>query len=53
MQKIGVADTAIQRYTTEPTVAVGAQNLTLPLIMKEKYVALFLSPVTWDDMRRT
>ena len=53
MQKISVEDTAIQRYTTEPTVAVGAQNLTLPLIMKEKYVALFLSPVTWDDMRRT
>lgn len=52
MQKLEVADTAILRYTAEPTVAVGSGNLTLALIMKEKYVACFLSPVTWDDMRR-
>lgn len=52
MEKLGVADTAIQRYTTDPTVAVGSGNITLALIMKEKYVACFLSPVTWDDMRR-
>ncbi|MBS1633170.1 MAG: SusD/RagB family nutrient-binding outer membrane lipoprotein [Bacteroidetes bacterium] len=52
MQKMGVPDTAIQRYINEPSVAVGASNLTLALIMKEKYVACFLSPVTWDDMRR-
>jgi len=52
MQKLGVADTAIQRYTTDPAVAVGSGNITLALIMKEKYVACFLSPVTWDDMRR-
>lgn len=53
MQKLGVADTAIERYTTDPRVDVGAENLTLALIMKEKYVATFLSPVAWDDMRRT
>lgn len=53
MQKIEVADTAIQRYTAASSVAVGAENLTLQLILKEKYVALFLSPVTWDDMRRS
>ncbi|HVT63417.1 MAG TPA: SusD/RagB family nutrient-binding outer membrane lipoprotein, partial [Legionellaceae bacterium] len=52
MQKMGIADTAITRYTTDPSVAVGAANLTLQLIMKEKYVGCFLSPVTWDDMRR-
>jgi hypothetical protein len=52
MKKMGVADTAITRYTTEPAVNVGADNITLALIMKEKYVACFLSPVTWDDMRR-
>ena len=50
--KLGVADSAIQRYTTDPAVAVGAANITLPLIMKEKYIACFLSPITWDDMRR-
>jgi hypothetical protein len=53
MQKMGVADTAIERYTTDPAVAVGAENLTLQRIMEEKYIAMFLSPVTWDDMRRT
>ncbi|MCL6524064.1 MAG: SusD/RagB family nutrient-binding outer membrane lipoprotein [Thermoflavifilum sp.] len=52
MRKMGVPDTAIQRYLQEPAVAVGASNLTLALIMKEKYVACFLNPVTWDDMRR-
>jgi SusD/RagB-like outer membrane lipoprotein len=53
MQKIGVADAAIQDYINDPAVGVGSENLTLQLIMKEKYVAMFLSPVTWDDMRRT
>ncbi len=53
MQKVGVADAAIQSYIANPGVGVGAANLTLQLIFKEKYVACFLSPVTWDDMRRT
>lgn len=53
MEKMNVPDTGIQRYLSDPVVAVGANNLTLAEIMKEKYVACFLSPVTWDDMRRT
>jgi hypothetical protein len=52
MQKLNLADTSIMRYTTLPSVAVGSGNLTLALIMKEKYIACFLMPVTWDDMRR-
>jgi hypothetical protein len=52
MQKLGVPDTAITRYTSDPAVAVGSGGLTLALIMKEKYVACFLNPVTWDDARR-
>lgn len=52
MQKMDVADTAIERYTTDAGVSVGAANITLDLIMKEKYVSCFLSPVTWDDIRR-
>ncbi|HRE64668.1 MAG TPA: SusD/RagB family nutrient-binding outer membrane lipoprotein, partial [Ferruginibacter sp.] len=35
------------------SVSVGASNLTLQLIFKEKYKALFLSPETWNDARRT
>jgi hypothetical protein len=52
MEKLGLPDTAITRYTTLPAVAVGATNITEALIMKEKYIACFLLPVTWDDMRR-
>ncbi len=49
MEKLGVDGSA---YLADPAVAVGADNLTLALIMKEKYIALFLNPETWVDMRR-
>ncbi|HWJ25957.1 MAG TPA: SusD/RagB family nutrient-binding outer membrane lipoprotein [Flavisolibacter sp.] len=52
MQKMGVPSADAQAYINNPSVSVGADNLTLQLILKEKYVAIFLSPVTWDDMRR-
>ncbi len=52
MQKMSVETTAANAYITNPAVAVGANNLTLQLIFKEKYIGCFLSPVTWDDMRR-
>jgi hypothetical protein len=52
MQRLGTPDTAITRYTTDPAVAVGSSSISLALIMKEKYIACFLMPVTWDDMRR-
>lgn len=52
MQKLGVAAADITTYVSNPAVAVGANNLTLKLIMKEKYVACFLQSITWVDMRR-
>jgi hypothetical protein len=52
MNKIGVGKDSMDAYLKNPAVAVGAGGLTLQLIMKEKYVACFLSPVTWVDMRR-
>ena len=52
MNKLGVPADSIANYLSKPEVSVGAANLTLKLIMKEKYVACFLSPVTWDDLRR-
>ena len=52
MEKLNVPDTAMTPYLTNPLVAVGKDNITLALIMKEKYVACFLMPVTWDDLRR-
>lgn len=52
MRQIGIADSALEAYITDPAVAVGANNITLDLIFKEKYVALFLNPETWVDARR-
>ena len=49
IEKIGVDGS---EYLANPNVAVGAGNLTLSHIMKEKYVATYLMPETWVDMRR-
>jgi hypothetical protein len=52
MNKLAVPADSVAKYLGNPAVSVGASNLTLKLIMKEKYIACFLMPVTWDDMRR-
>ncbi|TVR29064.1 MAG: SusD/RagB family nutrient-binding outer membrane lipoprotein [Balneolaceae bacterium] len=52
MEKMGVDPADIEAYWNESTVSVGAANLTIGEIMKEKYVAMFLNPETWNDARR-
>lgn len=52
MNKLGVTPAARDAYVNHPSVSVGATNLTLQRIFVEKYKALFLTPVTWDDARR-
>ena len=52
LEKLGVDDTDATNYLTDPNVAVGAASLTLDLILKEKYISLFLNPETWNDARR-
>lgn len=52
MDKMGIAAAARDAYIGDVTVSVGATNISLDLIMKEKYKALFLSPETWNDARR-
>lgn len=52
MEKLNVSAAMMNSYMSNSAVAVGKDNLTLALIMKEKYVACFLMPVTWDDLRR-
>lgn len=39
-------------YLSNPVVAVGASNLTIDLIFKEKYVATYLNFEAWNDARR-
>ncbi len=52
MQTIGVPQVEIDVYLALPAVAVGAGSLTRDLILKEKYIALFLNPETYNDARR-
>jgi len=52
MNKVGVTAAARDAYINHASVSVGASNLTLQRIFNEKYKALFLTPVTWDDARR-
>lgn len=52
MEKLGVPSADVTVYLSNPLVAVGASNLTLSLIMKEKLIALYLNPEAWVDVRR-
>lgn len=52
MQKLGVANADINSYWSHPSVSVGMNNLNIGHIMKEKYIATFLNPETWNDARR-
>lgn len=52
MNKIGVSVADQDLYINNPLVSVGAGSLTLALILREKYKALFLHPETWNDARR-
>jgi len=52
MEMLGVADTDRDTYVALATVSVGEAALTLDLIFKEKYVAMFLHPEAWTDARR-
>jgi hypothetical protein len=52
LQKIGVAPADVTTYLDDPDVAVTSANLTLDLIMKEKFIAMYLNPEAWTDVRR-
>jgi hypothetical protein len=52
MDKLGVATADKNTYINNPQVSVGATNLTLEHIMREKFVATYLHPETWVDVRR-
>ncbi|MCG9899152.1 MAG: SusD/RagB family nutrient-binding outer membrane lipoprotein [Hydrotalea sp.] len=52
MNKLGVPATQRDAYLARPNIAMGSLSLQLADIFREKYIALFLSPVTFDDARR-
>lgn len=52
MNKMGVTPADRDAYLNHASIAVGSAGLTLELIFREKWKALFLQPVIWDDARR-
>lgn len=52
MEKMGVDSAEMNTYLSNPIVAVGEDNIDLKTIFKEKYVAMFLNPESWVDVRR-
>jgi hypothetical protein len=50
MTKLGVPQADIDAYWNEPSVS--GPGLDIARIMKEKYIATFLLPETWNDARR-
>lgn len=52
MDKLGVSASARDDFLADPSVAVGAANLTMEDIMREKFKAIFLNPEAFTDLRR-
>ena len=52
MEKLGIAPDQSTAYLADTSIAVGAANLTLRLIMREKNIATFLNPESFVDLRR-
>jgi len=52
MVKLGVAASERDDYLVASSVDVGASNLTMEIIMREKFKALFLNPEAFTDLRR-
>lgn len=52
MDKIGVSEAEKQEYLSRSSVDPGMGNLTLDDIFQEKYIAMFLHPESWVDVRR-
>ncbi|WP_026947499.1 SusD/RagB family nutrient-binding outer membrane lipoprotein [Algoriphagus marincola] len=52
MDMLGVSEEDKVAYLADESVSVGAGSLTMDQIMKEKWVAMFLHPETWNDARR-
>ncbi len=51
--RLGLSDADYQSYISQPTVDPGVGNLTLELVMTQKYIAMFLQPEAYSDWRRT
>jgi len=51
--RTGLGQAEYDAYVAQPEVAPGVGNLTLEMIMTQKYIAMFIQPETYSDWRRT
>ena len=52
MTDMGVSSAEANAYIEEAYPGLSAASLTRDMIMREKYVAMFLHPESWTDARR-
>lgn len=52
MEMLEVPQAEIDAYLADPSVGMGEAGFTVDDIFKEKWVALFLHPESWNDARR-
>lgn len=52
MDMLEIPEADKNAYLAAPSVSMGVASFTMDDIYKEKYVALFLHPETWNDARR-
>ncbi|MBS9464188.1 SusD/RagB family nutrient-binding outer membrane lipoprotein [Flagellimonas sp. 389] len=52
MEMLSVPNEEIDGYIDNPNISMGVDAFTIDDIFKEKWVALFLHPETWNDARR-
>ncbi|SMD46138.1 Starch-binding associating with outer membrane [Aquiflexum balticum DSM 16537] len=52
MRMLSVNDASLEAYISHPSVSMGVAAFTINDIFKEKWIATFLNPETWNDARR-
>jgi hypothetical protein len=52
MQMLSVPNDQVLAYLADPSVSMGVGALTINDVFKEKWIATFLHPETWNDARR-
>lgn len=51
--RVGLGQAEYDAYVAQPEIAPGVGNLTLDMILTQKYIAMFLQPEVYSDWRRT
>ncbi len=52
MNRLKVPGSAINAFLENPVLVPGTSNITISHIMRQKYIAMYLQPELWNDLRR-